>query len=542
MKRLSKQTWDLIHKLHDDRGFLGKLIGRQEAPLSVFDEIASSNESLAIPYLTSFLLNKQNDVRNAAARTIGHLIDNLKLSDFAQLDEASRKYWPCESSEPSQWRHIKPHEVKQLWRLPNPTSVIGITSFHGSGYIREAAVKELANNFDGSEMPFLLIRLNDWVSEVREMAETAILQRIRSEYARHFLRNLHLVFRLRSCGRSHDAKIVSGVIALLQEPGLAPILREGTLSTDGWLRRESFKIALAVKSEHRIALLKEVLSDADPTMRLWAARHVLPQLNDVDLLPVVTGLTQDRSMPIRCEALSVFVQRFPSESPGKLNIALLDASSSVRATARFWIKTQNPQFNFAEVYRKSLTDCTSKQVRAAILGLGETGTVTDAEAVLPFIEGPAVGIQKAAIHALAALDGDRNVPHFLTALTNEHPGISNEASRALDKRTFSILDQLYSIFRSQKTLHVRTNVFKLMMNLNFWERGVFLFEALRDRDEKIIELGSRALRLWLLKSRNIATPPSKSVLKHLNNALKASAGMLESPDVREFEFLLRSFK
>jgi hypothetical protein len=81
-----------------------------------------------------------------------------------------------------------------------------------------------------------------------------------------------------------------------------------------------------------------------------------------------------------------------------------------------------------------------------------------------------------------------------------------------------------------------------MMNLNFWERGVFLFEALRDRDEKIIELGSRALRLWLLKSRNIATPPSKSVLKHLNNALKASAGMLESPDVREFEFLLRSFK
>jgi HEAT repeat protein len=335
---------------------------------------------------------------------------------------------------------------------------------------------------------------------------------------------------------------VSNVTALLQDPGAAPILREGILSADRWLSRESFQMAVTVKSEQSTVLLKEMLSDADPIMRLWAARNALVRFNDVDLLPVLTGLAQDRFMPIRCEALNVFVQRFPNESRTMLNIALLDASSSVRAAARFWIRKQNPQFDFADIYRKSLNDPSARRLRAAILGLGETGKADDTEAVLPFLDVPALSIRKAAIHALAALDGDRNVARFVAALTNEHPGISNEATRALANRTNSILEQLHLLFKSQTTLHARTNLFKLMMNLNFWARGAFLFEALRDRDEQIIELGRRALRSWLLKSRNMATPPSKSEVEQLNNALRASAGMLSAHDVQEFEFLLRTFK
>jgi HEAT repeat protein len=542
MRRVSEKTWELIYKLHNDQGSWRNLIGRRGLPLSLFDEIASSNEALAIPQLTAFLLNRQSVVREAVARTIGHLIDNVKPTDFAQLDEACRDYWPHQSSASSGWQQLKPNDIKQLQRLPNAIAVVGITSFHGNGFIREAAVNELANNFDGSEMPFLLVRLNDWVSVVRESAARAILQRIRPDYARHFLRNLHLVFRLGSCGRSRHDKIVTDVTALLQDPGVAPILREGILSADRWLRRESFRMAVAVKSDQSAVLLKEMLSDADTMMRLWAARQALGRFSDVELLSVLADLAQDRFMPIRREALNVFAQRFPNESPAQLNIALLDASSSVRATARYWIKTQNPQFNFAEIYRKSLNEPTARRLRAAILGLGETGKSADAEAVLPFLDVPALSIRKAAIRALSDLDGDRNVPRFVAALTCEHAGISNEATRALSDRTSSILDQLRLLFKSQTNLRVRTNLFKLMMNLNFWARGVFLFETLRDRDEQIIELGSRALRNWLTKSRSIATPPSKSDLEQLGNSVRASVGMLASHDVQEFEFLLRTFR
>ena len=270
---------------------------------------------------------------------------------------------------------------------------------------------------------------------------------------------------------------------------------------------------------------------------------MVARLEDSELLPILTDLTKDRFVTIRCEALTTFAKRFPAESQdNKLNAALLDGSASVRATARFWIKAQKPEINFAQIYRSSLTEPMAKRQRAGILGLAETGKASDAGAVLALIDDPDLSLRKAANHALETLDGDHYLEHFLTALTNSHPGISNEAARALAKRTNTIIDKVYSLFKSPAPAHVRTNLFKLMQNLPFWARGIFLFEALRDRDEHIVEFGRSALQSWLCDSRKIATQPSKSDVQQLKTALKASGGMLAKHEVQEFDFFLRTHK
>jgi HEAT repeat protein len=539
MKHPSKRTWELIEKLRGHQSFWGNMIGWQELPLSAFDEIASLNEALTIPHLTGFLLNDRSDVRESAARTIGRLMANLSPADFIQLDEACRDYYTYQSTD---WPNLKPREVKLLSRLPNGTSILGIASFHRSGFIREAAVSELASRFDGSELPFLLMRLNDWVEAVRKSAATAVSQRIREDYRAHFLRNLRLVFRLRLCGRSQHEEIISAVTALLQDPNAVPILRQGILSGDRWLRRESFQLAIVGKSAKSTELLKELLSDADPIIRLWAAKSVLERIDNAELMPIVSVLLVDRFMQVRCEALNIFARRFPNEALGKLEIALLDGHSSVRATARFWIKTQCADYDFAGVYRKSLQGSSAKPLRAAILGLGEVGNASDADVLLPFLDASSLSTRKAALRSLAALDGDRLVEHFVSALQSEHPGISNEALRALGSRTGTVLDQLHLLFRGETYPHVRKNLFRLLLRLPFWSRGIFLFEALRDRDEHIIELGRHAMQNWLSKSRSMATPPSKSDLQELGNGLRASAGMFPPRDVQEFEFLLRTYR
>lgn len=541
MMRLSKKTGDLIQKLYGEQSFWGKLIGQHDFPLSVLDEIASEGEALAIPYVTEFLLSNHVDVREAVARTIGRLLANVKPTDFPELDESCRGHWPFWSA-PAKWPHLKPADVKQFWHLPNALSVIGCTSFHGSGFIREAAVNELANKRDGAELPFLLVRLNDWVGVVRESAATAIVNRICPDYAGHFLRNLHLVLRLRSCGRSQHEIIIRRITALLQDPSAAPILREGILSKDRWLRRESFQLAIAMKSEQGMTLIREMLSDADPIMRLRAARNVVVRLEDGELRPILLELIQDRFVIIRCEALTALAKIFSAESRDHLDMALMDGSASVRATARFWIKAQRPETNFAEMYRNTLPEPRAKRLRAAILGLAETGKASDAGAVLALLDAPALSVRKAAIHALATLDGDHYLEHFVAALTNDHAGISDEAARALAKRTNTIIDQLYLLFKNPAPAHVRTNLFILMQNLPFWARGIFLFEALRDRDEYVVELGLQALQNWLSESRNMATPPTKSDVQQLSNALKASGGMLSKQDVQELEFFLRTYK
>jgi len=542
MKRLSQKTSDLIRGLYAGQSFWEKLIGRQDPPLLAFDEIASSGEALAIPHLTTFLLNGRSGVREAAARTIRRLITSVPSTDFAQLDEACRNDWSYESSASSVWRRLKRTDVKQFWRLPSAVAIVGVTSCHGSGFIRDAAVNELANIFDGSELPFLLMRLNDWVGAVRESTATAVLHRIRPDYATHFFRHLRLVFRLRSCGRSQHEQIVTAVTGLLREPSAASILREGIQSNDRWLRRESFRMAIAAKSDQSTALLKEMLSDSDPIMRLWAARNVLARLNDAELQPLLFGLVHDRFMPVRCEALNLLAQRASADASNRIADALLDIHSSVRALARHWIRTRQPEFDFASVYRQSLGEVSPMRQRAAILGLSETGTPADAEAMLLFLDAPFVSTRKAAIRTLAALGGHRYVEEFVAALTDEHPGISNEATRALANRAGLFTERLQSLFRAESRPHVRKNVFKLLINQPFWARGIFLFEALRDRDEHIIESGRRALRDWLMRSRSMATPPNRNELQQLRDSVKASAGMLTSSEIQELEFCLKTYK
>ena len=161
---------------------------------------------------------------------------------------------------------------------------------------------------------------------------------------------------------------------------------------------------------------------------------------------------------------------------------------------------------------------------------------------MTFLNAPLVSTRKAAIRTLAALAGDRYVAQFITALTDEHPGLSNEATRALVTRKCVSTEQLQLLFRTELLPHVRKNLFKLLTNQSFWARGVFLFEALRDRDEYIVELGRRAFREWLTNTRHMAAAPAASEVQQLRNALKASSGMLTPSEVREFEFCLKSYE
>lgn len=48
-------------------------------------------------------------------------------------------------------------------------ATVGIATCHRSGFIREKAVVTLAECHSGTELPFLLVRLNDWIPQVRRI-------------------------------------------------------------------------------------------------------------------------------------------------------------------------------------------------------------------------------------------------------------------------------------------------------------------------------------------------------------------------------------
>src|SRR3989442_8059059 len=153
-------------------------------------------------------------------------------------------------------------------------SLFGMASFHRSGYVREAAIKRLDLITSGAELPFLILRLNDWVSNVRDAAYGAIRSRLRSEYARHFIANLQLLTRLEEAGRADHKPLVQAIYQLSQSAECWSALLESLKSEDRFIKRASFKLALNSIAPALPEAVRLALHQKDTVVRAWAAHRV----------------------------------------------------------------------------------------------------------------------------------------------------------------------------------------------------------------------------------------------------------------------------
>jgi HEAT repeat protein len=495
-------------------------------------------EPLAAPLLAGLLVIDSEDLRQAAAYVVGQLVDQVLPEDFVQFDEACRNEWSCETASTSAWRRLKPSDVSRLGLLPRAAACVGLASCHGNGYVREAAVNELANVTDGTELPFLLLRLNDWVRAVRESALAPVLHRIIPGNLGLFLEHSALVARLRICGRGEHECVLSEITALLRRPEGLPQLEAALHSASRPQRREAMKLLADAPWPDSKPIFETAAGSRDATLRLWACRRLVRELDVEALQAWALKLVRDSFMPVRRESLQVLAERFPAEARSLLLAALADGHASVREVARHWLHKWQPEFSFPDHYRNLLLDKTPRA--AAILGLGETGNAGDARLLVPHLTSSTISVRKAAMRAVAALDGDAYAGFFLANLADGHPGISHEAVRALRHRTPLVAMHLPPLLAAAQPAHVRRNAFKLSLGQPFWERGAFLLKALRDDDAQIAQMARRAFHAWLIRSRSMGLPPSTRETERFKEQLAQSAGSLSRREIELLELTLRT--
>ncbi|MBM3844760.1 MAG: hypothetical protein FJ405_00545, partial [Verrucomicrobia bacterium] len=233
------------------------------------------------------------------AEDIHQIISELSPLDLATLDQRVRESWTAyRFYEVQSWQNLRPSDVARLAQSKFPTTLVGLASSHFSGYVREAAVAELASQRTGEELPFLLIRLNDWVSQVRDVAGRAVQARIEPAYAVHFLKNISLVLHLRACGRV-ERQFVDQICDLLKRVECRDVLRAGTTSKDKAVRKICFQLAAEAEPSTRAVIVRTAMTDPDAVARSWAARHLLPDVSSDELPGVIEPMLKDRFRPVR---------------------------------------------------------------------------------------------------------------------------------------------------------------------------------------------------------------------------------------------------
>jgi HEAT repeat protein len=176
--RLSPATQKLVDELHKRRSRLDKIFDPDDR-VAIVREIGASGEPEVILDLLPIVSTGKRPLVEETVRAIQRLLVRLSPLNYAQFDLYVRvsdsNSW--ERSDP--WYRIRPHDVAYLASLgTDATEFLGIASSHPSDYVRESALRELSKLETGAEVPFLLMRVGDWVENVRVLAREPSEKRV----------------------------------------------------------------------------------------------------------------------------------------------------------------------------------------------------------------------------------------------------------------------------------------------------------------------------------------------------------------------------
>lgn len=478
-------------------------------------------------------------VATNAARSAHKLVAGATANDLVRLSDVLRHRASYSGDYLYEWQKLSPGELGKLEQFEDESvSLIGIASFHANGYVREAAIKRLALITSGAELPFLILRANDWVAVIREAAYQAIRARLEPKYARGFKKNLTLLSRLEQAGRSDHQPLVQEIYRFLQSGDCRTALLESLDSDDRFIKHVCFKLALSSSEEDLPEVVRKALDQKDTVIRVWAAQRIASAFTGAGLDQFIELMKHDKYTPVRREALRILVQQNSPALLAELHSALLDSHASMREEARYHLRKLGT--DVAAFYRQHFLAGEDRALYSVISGLGETGAASDDHFILPYTSHPAGRIRGAAIQALARLNRNAHVGLLIEALNDKVPHVSRHALKALaDKASTIDRERIWELFRSAAHAHVKRNALSLIERLGKWDSIYYLLRAVRDSDEAIADRCRFGIKHWLARFNKNFSSPTPEQLARVGITLEEDSNLLDARTLEQLRFSIK---
>ena len=530
MKKLSDHAAELVRELREKTSIFDRLTSRR---VQILEKLEALEEPASIPFLAGHLFSGGQQERVVCARSMSHLLQMTDANDLPVLDEMLRRGCWFES----QYRKLQPSELANLVGPAMPGTIfLQIASMHPNGFVREEAVRRLGQISDGSELPYLLMLLNDWVPVVRQASLAAVERRLDSAYVDAIIANLPLVLALERRQRAREAAIFDKIFELLQAPSARARLVLNLKSPDKEIRRRCWNLLESAPDADKEELFHLAASNADPILRVRAVKSLADASDTASARSNLLQATRDAFYQVRKEALLVLSTRFPIEMKQCAEIALLDSSSTIRAFSRFLLREVAPS-EFAKTYRNAILR-NDRRLPEAICGLAETGIASDTDVVYSHLSNPKPAVRRAAIYALMKLAPDKYEGEVLRYIADPSPSVSKQATRSIRSAGQDAGgDDLFGLANSRPGIHVWRNAVSLISTLPKWEALIFLLRAARNPDARKASIAEDQLIGWNLGFNRRHVAPTSAELESINLELDIDERSTEKPSRKWLETL-----
>ncbi len=489
-----------------------------------------------IPLLLA-LVTPQAGRRPAAAddaeQALDRVIQTLAPDDLPRLDRRLRGSAVPERA----WQALTPRQLDVAAGDGTvPFSFCCLAASHPAGRVREAAVRIVAA--DARALPFLLIRANDWVDEVRRAARAALESLEGTAPIESWTRSLPLLLRLERCGRGDHRDLVARAVDRLSAPEAEAVLARSLISPRREVRRAAFEVG-AVRRRPSLELLDAALYAGDPVIRLRAARQALERLGEHELRALATRLDRDPFAAARMLALDIHRRLPPAEARQYLLGHLTDPGASIRGASQYYLRRDFATDCAVEYRRMIAAGATPRRLAASLLGLGETGDAADVATALGHSSHPVTRVRAAVLRAATRLDATAGGACFVEALADPSPRVARIARDALLRSlTAAHVPAIRAVFQTAPHLHSRRCALEALARSGPYSYLADLLGAIADPEPEIVERARLALDRWLCHAARHALRPSAAQLEAARAALDACAERLDAKIVRELRAAL----
>ena len=501
--------------------------------------LAAVGDFRVVPVLLP-LFAANDSLSEDAARTIAALVSGIDPAALAWVDEQARRYTYSHLYANDDWSRLSPAAVHRLSGVAaaNPAA-IGLLASHHSGFVREAAVKELGTWTGGEEIPFLALRANDWVWSLAARAGELLARRLVPENRAAVLATLPFIVRMLGQRRHDHGRFADALRAVLVSDGGRGLLTRMS-GFEAPVRRFAYELIGQEPMAADSAVLRVALADPDATVRRRAVKW-LSATEDAALSATILEqvLAGDPVPVVRKEALTVLTERAPDRVRHLLPRVLLDPSARVRGLARFLVSKLSARIVPRDFYIDTVKNSSSRDLAAAIEGVGETGTGADVDLLTPFLNAALPRVRRAALRASAKLDVERGVPLAIAGLADAAPSVRSAALGLLKINAHRVDFGLVRSRVDGLDSRARRNVLYLFKEAPKWEAAALLLEAAGDTDPEVRQKASRLLDSWLADFNRSQVPPRAQQLERIRRLLDANASGIPEETAGLLRFSLK---
>ena len=406
------------------------------------------------------------------------------------------------------------------------------------GYSREAAGIKLGEIGNPVAIDKLLVRVNDWVPEVRLAAKTALIKLLITSNAKSFVYALPELKRLKRKYRDNHSSLIRHVTEFLLLEENSPEILIGLRSDSVDVARICLDLVLESGLLSPATIAGEFIGHRDIIIRLKVS-SLIRELDETSQQDTLKIALMDKFMPIRREAVQYYFKLGPS-SP-EVSSFLFDTHASIREIAIR--KLERLGEKALPAYLDGLKSTNSHVIRCSIWGVSYFNDKDFIELLMPFLNHEFASVRKSAVAAISRILQENAEDVLIRILADESPSVCKESVRLIKKLRIRLSEShLTNVVIESPQKHTVMGCISIGREINKWEELVFTLRllGLDSLDFDQLSIVKSSLVVWDRNFNNSFTQPNEKQVKELGLLWKAYCELLNSRECLNIAFTLRS--